>query len=216
MKEQRLPIGKIKLTRYVHLLFKGQVHTVRVPVTDFDLKAPDRGQGIVWRFVELYELRYGEGTAYTQAGVEAVALSVEAMAELPKPKLSEAKLGNPNASKAIKGKRRVYLHERNAFVEIPIYAGDRLHPGHRFKGPAVVEGEDNTVLVRTGHEMWIDRYQNMRIDLQVSARKSAKVTKMTKAKSAKVMAAKAKSTKAKSPAKPKSNARKKVRRKGSR
>ena len=69
MKEQRLPIGRVHLTRYVHLLFKGQVHTVRVPVTDFDLKAPDRGQGIVWRFVDLYELRYGKGTAYTEAGI---------------------------------------------------------------------------------------------------------------------------------------------------
>jgi N-methylhydantoinase A len=176
MKEQRLPIGKISLTRYVHLLFKGQVHTVRVPVTDFDLKAPDRGQAIVWRFVELYELRYGEGTAYTQAGVEAVALSVEATAELPKPKLSETRPGNPNASGAIKEKRRVYLHERKAFVEIPIYAGDKLRPGHRFKGPALVEGEDQTVLVRSGHELWIDRYQNLRIDLRQPTPDKAKST----------------------------------------
>jgi N-methylhydantoinase A len=178
MKEQRLPIGKIKLTRYVHLLFKGQVHTVRVPVTDFDLKAPDRGQSIVWRFVELYELRYGEGTAYTQAGVEAVALSVEAVAELPKPKLSQTRPGNPNARAAIKQKRRVYLHERKAFVEIPIYAGDKLRPGHRFKGPALVEGEDMTVLVRSGHDLWIDRYQNFRIDLRQPA--AAKAKKMAK------------------------------------
>ena len=174
MKEQRLPIGKIKLRRYVHLLFKGQVHTVRVPVTDFDLKAPDRGQGIVWRFVELYELRYGDGTAYTQAGVEAVALSVEAVAELPKPKLAETRPGNPDASKAIKQRRRIYLHERKAFVDTPIYAGDRLRPGHRLKGPALIEGEDMTVLVRSGHSLWVDRFQNLRIDLRQSASKSTK------------------------------------------
>ena len=174
MKEQRLPIGKIKLRRYVHLLFKGQVHTVRVPVTDFDLKAPDRGQGIVWRFVELYELRYGDGTAYTQAGVEAVALSGAAVAELPKPKLAQTRPGNPDPSKAIKQRRRIYLHERKAFVDTPIYAGDRLRPGHRLKGPALIEGEDMTVLVRSGHSLWVDRFQNLRIDLRQSASKSTK------------------------------------------
>jgi N-methylhydantoinase A len=205
MKEQRLPIGKIKLRRYVHLLFKGQVHTVRVPVTDFDLKAPDRGQGIIWRFVELYELRYGNGTAYTQAGVEAVALSVEALAELPKPKLAETRPGRPDASKAIKQKRRIYLHERKAFVETPIYAGDRLRPGHRLQGPALIEGEDMTVLVRSGHSLWVDRFQNLRIDLRQRASKKS--------------AAKVKKRQTKAPTKtkkPKSSAQTNTKRKGSR
>jgi N-methylhydantoinase A len=208
MKEQRLPIGKIKLRRYVHLLFKGQVHTVRVPVTDFDLKAPDRGQGIVWRFVELYELRYGNGTAYTQAGVEAVALSVEALAELPKPKLAETRPGSPDASKAIKQKRRIYLHERKAFVETPIYAGDRLRPGHRLQGPALIEGEDMTVLVRSGHSLWVDRFQNLRIDLRQPASKTNKPKSAAKAKK--------RQTKAPTKAKRKSTAPRNTKRKGSR
>lgn len=209
MKEQRLPIGKIKLRRYVHLLFKGQVHTVRVPVTDFDLKAPDRGQGIVWRFVELYEQRYGEGTAYTQAGVEAVALSVEAVAELPKPKLAETRPGSPNASKAIKQKRRIYLHERKAFVETPVYAGDRLRPGHRLKGPALIEGEDMTVLVRSGHALWVDRFQNLRIDLRQSLSRKNKPKSAAKPKAKRTKAA-AKTGKSRK------KAQKKTGRKGSR
>ncbi|MGN6463317.1 MAG: hydantoinase/oxoprolinase family protein, partial [Pseudolabrys sp.] len=214
MKEQRLPIGKVHLTRYVHLLFKGQVHTVRVPVTDFDLKAPDRGQGIVWRFVDLYELRYGKGTAYTEAGVEAVALSVEAIADLPKPKLAEARMGSANAAGAIKERRKVYLHERKAFVPIPIYAGDKLHPGHRFKGPAIVEGEDMTVLVRTGHDLWIDRYQNLRIDMLQGKRTKSPA----KVATAKVSTAKKKVAKkaARKPVKKPVKKTKKKTRKGSR
>ncbi|MGE3144047.1 MAG: hydantoinase/oxoprolinase family protein [Pseudorhodoplanes sp.] len=185
MKEQRLPIGKIKLTRFVHLLFKGQVHTVRVPVTDFDLKAPDRGRGILWRFVELYELRYGQGTAYTEAGVEAIALSVEAVADLPKPKLAQARPGNPSAAGAIKERRKVYLHERKAFVEIPIYSGSKLRSGHRLKGPALIEGEDMTVLVRSGHALWIDPYQNLRIDLSQSPSPSRKAKRAAPARAKK-------------------------------
>ena len=171
MKEQRLPIGKINLACFVHLLFKGQVHTVRVPVTDFDLKAPDRGQSIVWRFADLYENWFGAGTAYTQAGVEAVALSVEAIAGLPKPVMIEERPRRASAGSAIKMRRPIYLHERKGFAEIPVYASDRLHPGHRAMGPLLVEGEDMTVLVRSGHELWVDRYRNLRIDLSGRASK---------------------------------------------
>jgi N-methylhydantoinase A len=165
MKEQRLPIGKINLACFVHLLFKGQVHTVRVPVTDFDLKAADRGQSIVWRFADLYENRFGAGTAYTKAGVEAVALSVEAIAGLPKPVMIKERPRRGSARAAIKMRRPIYLHERKGFAEIPVYAGDRLHPGHYAMGPLLVEGEDMTVLVRSGHALRVDGYRNLRIDL---------------------------------------------------
>jgi N-methylhydantoinase A len=174
MTDQRLPIGEINLSCFVHLLFKGQVHTVRVPVTDFDLNAPDRGQGIVWRFVDLYENRFGVGTAYTQAGVEAVALSVEAIANLPKPSLARNRLGPQNARTAIKLKRPIYLHERKGVADVSVYAGDRLKPGHRIRGPALVEGEDMTVLIRTGHQLWVDAYANFRIDLRVKHAKRKK------------------------------------------
>ena len=193
MKEQRLPIGKVNLTRYLHLLFKGQVHTVRVPVNDFDLKAPDRGQSIVWRFVEIYENRYGPGTAYTQAGVEAIALSVEAVASLPKPTMTAKRLGDADASKAIKLKRPIYLHERQRFVDVLIYAGDRLRPGHRLNGPALIEAEDMTVLVRSDHQLWVDGYQNLRIDLRPqAAAKRGKSTSAKRAKSAKAATPKSK------------------------
>jgi N-methylhydantoinase A len=172
MKQQRLPLGKIDLTRFVHLLFRGQVHTVRVPVTPVDFEADDQGKAIVERFKNLYESRFGQGTAYVQAGVEATAISVEAVAALPKPVFAEDKLGPEDASEAIKEHRPVYLHEHQAFVEIPIYGGGLLQPGHRFTGPALVEAEDTTVLVRDGHELWVDGYRNMHIDLQTAKARS--------------------------------------------
>ncbi len=169
MKDQRLPIGDIKLTRFVHLLFRGQVNTVRVPVDAADLKALDRGAAIIERFKGIYEARFGEGTAYVKAGVEATALSVEALATMPKPLFPKAALGPPDAAKARKGSRPVYLNECRGFADVAVYAGDRLMPGHRIEGPALIEAEDTTVLVRSGHRLWVDGYENLRIDLQVEA-----------------------------------------------
>jgi len=165
MEEERLPIGEITLSRFVHLLFSGQVHTVRVPITLSDLDAGDHGETVIQRFIDLYEARFGKGTAYVHAGVEATALSVEAVADLPRQVFAEESLADPDASGALKERRQVYLHEVHAFTDIPIFAGDRLRPGYRVEGPALIEAEDTTVLVQSGHQLWVDGYGNMRIDL---------------------------------------------------
>lgn len=166
MKEQRLPIGEVEIARFVHLLFRGQVHTVRVPISPADLEAGDRGMAIIERFKEIYEGRFGAGTAYVKAGVEATALSVEALAALPKPVFAETAPGKADAAEALKATRPVYLDERDGFAEVPIYAGDRLAPGHEVEGPALVEADDTTLLVRRGHRLRVDGYGNLRIDLR--------------------------------------------------
>lgn len=165
MRKQRLPIGEISLSRFVHLLFRGQVHTLRVPIDDVDLSAGDHGHRVIERFKELYEARFGQGTAYVQAGVEATSLSVEAVAALPKPAMAEAALGSEDAGAALKVRRPVYLHESGGFTEVPVYAGSLLQPGHRLVGPALIEAEDTTVLVRTGHSLRVDGQLNLHIDL---------------------------------------------------
>lgn len=168
MKGQRLPIGDISVSRYIHLLFRGQVHTVRVPVDDPDLAACDGGETLIRRFTDLYESRYGQGTAYAKAGVEANAVSVEAVAQLPKPAMAEEDMKDADPSKALKGRRSVYLHEAGAFSDVPVYDSGKLRPGHEAEGPLLVEAEDTTILVRTGHRLWVDGYRNMRIDLRAT------------------------------------------------
>jgi N-methylhydantoinase A len=179
MKSQRLPIGNIRLSHFVHLLFRGQVHTLRIPVELDELDGGEQGAAIIERFRETYEARFGQGTAYVQAGVEATALSIEAVAALPKPRYAELPLGAPDASAVLKEHRPVYLHERGAFVTIPVYSGGLLRPGHRISGPALIEAEDTTVLVRSGHNLHVDGYGNLHIDLatvqSVSAPRSATV-----------------------------------------
>jgi N-methylhydantoinase A len=174
MRSQRLPIGEVRLARFVHLLFRGQVHTLRVPIEPADLDAPNAGRAIVERFKDMYEARFGEGTAYVKAGVEATALSVEAVASLAKPVFAKVPLGPADASTALKGHRPVFLHDRGGFAEVAIYAGNLLEPGHVVEGPALVEAEDTTVLVGSGHRLAVDGYQNLHIDLRTARKPLAR------------------------------------------
>jgi N-methylhydantoinase A len=160
---EHLPAHELHTTWFVELQFRGQVHTVRVPVAAADLDAQDGGEAIIDRFATMYEARYGAGTAYRKAGVEAMTFVAEAIARLPVPELEWVEAGGAPAP-APAGSRPIHLGNGSA-EEVPIYAAQDLQPGHSVNGPLLVEAEDTTVLVRPGHRLWIDGLSNMRIDL---------------------------------------------------
>jgi N-methylhydantoinase A len=163
LEEERLPTENLVFRRFVDLQFKGQVHAVRVPVDDDDLAAGDGGETVVERFTELYEAKYGRGTAYRQAGVDAMTFVVEGAARLPRPAPEPLPSEGPDADSARRGERPVYLED--GFEVVPVFDAERLRPGNELAGPALVEAEDTTVLVRPGHGLWIDGLLNLRLDL---------------------------------------------------
>ena len=67
----------------------------------------------------------------------------------------------PDASDAIAQHRDVWLAETRSFVSTPIYARERLLPGNRFAGPAIVEQMDATTLVPPGMTARVDRWLNL-------------------------------------------------------
>jgi N-methylhydantoinase A len=161
---ERLPTDRLVLRRFVDLQLSGQVHAVRVPIAAPDLDADDGGEGVIARFVELYEGKYGAGTAYRPAGVEAMTFAVEAVASLAVPTAVWLPDEGPDSSHARKGERSVFVPGAG-FEPVPIYDAERLRPGNELLGPAVVEAEDTTVLVHAGRRLWVDGILDLRIDL---------------------------------------------------
>ena len=56
--------------------------------------------------------------------------------------------------------RPVYFDEAAGFVECPIYRRESLPPATEFKGPAILEGMDSTVVINPGWRARIDQYGN--------------------------------------------------------
>ena len=159
-----LPTDDLVLRRSVDLQLSGQVHAVRVPVEAADLEAHDGGERVIARFVELYEAKFGVGTAYRQAGVEAMTFTVEATARLPVPTAELLPSEGSDASHALKGERPVHL-AGNGIDAVAVYDAERLRPGNELPGPAVLEAEDTTVLVHPGQRLRVDGLLNLRIAL---------------------------------------------------
>ena len=139
--DEGLPTQHLLMRRSVELQFHGQVHTVRVPVQQADLDAEDGGAALVDRFTELYEARYGPGTAYRKVGVEALTFVVEGFAALPRRLPAPLELGDPDAGRGMRGRarrlpargRRIHCHP--GLPRRATDAGQRIHrPGDRRGG----------------------------------------------------------------------------------
>jgi N-methylhydantoinase A len=89
------------------------------------------------------------------APVELVNLRVTAIGGLPERAASPATAAGTDAAVAIVGRRPVYFRGAG-FVDTPCYDRDRLAPGMRFDGPAVVDQDDATTLVTPGFRARVD------------------------------------------------------------
>jgi N-methylhydantoinase A len=141
------------------------VHPVRVPIEDEDLARDDGGEGLIDRFVEMYETKYGPDTAYRKAGVEAMTFVVEGIAPLDIPVPEPLPVEQGEATDAKRGERLVYFRELDGYELVGIYEAERLRPGQEVKGPAIVEAEDTTVAVHPGQRLWVDGFLNIRLEL---------------------------------------------------
>jgi N-methylhydantoinase A len=65
---------------------------------------------------------------------------------------------------ALAGERPVHFDEAHGFAATPIYRRDRLRPGHRIAGPAVVEQMDATTVILPGQSAAVDEWGSLVID----------------------------------------------------
>lgn len=163
--EERLPTRDLSLQRSVELQFRGQVHALRVPVEPADLELDDGGEQVIDRFTERYEAKYGPGTAYRKAGVEAMTFVVEGVGGMPLPQAEPLADEGTDPAGALTGRRPVYLPESGGLATADVYSAEALRPGNELKGPAIVEAEDTTVLMPPGQRLWVDGFLNLRIEV---------------------------------------------------
>lgn len=152
--------AKVKFLRYGKFRYQNQEHTTEVliegSITAESLAA------IETAFHETYEREY---TYRLDAPVELVGIHLVASAEVGKLKMQERPLGSTPASEASKGQRPVdYALE--GIHTADIYDGEKLEPGMKFAGPAVIEDPGTTIVIHPGNRVEIDGFSNIHIHLK--------------------------------------------------
>ena len=153
--------SQVSFRRLGKFRYQNQEHTTEVrlepgPVTR------DRVASIESAFHETYEREY---TYRLGAPVEMVGIHVVATVDVGKLPITEHDSTGSDAGVALKGWRDVdYALE--GVQRSAIYDGERMEPGMRFDGPAVVEDPWSTVVAHPGSRISVDRYRNVHIHLQ--------------------------------------------------
>ncbi len=154
--------GEIEFARAVEARFVGQGSETRLPVPGRDFARLDPAE-VRRRFDAEYTRLYGR--TYPESPVEYVNFCVRA--SLPVRLLELPKLSfRGTAQDAIKGVREAYSRTAGCFVPFTVYDRYKLGPGAAFRGPAIVEERESTVIVGEDAAARVDEYGFLWIDLE--------------------------------------------------
>jgi N-methylhydantoinase A len=150
----------VRLQRFVEMRFARQTKELRVP---YPPTRPDSLEPLVDAFLRTYARRYGEESVPESAGLELVTFAVEASAALPRPQLRTFDESGPDASPARVGARKAWDAAARAMAPTDVFEGERLRPGNRVAGPAVIEYDTTTVALTSGQIAVVDSLLNLSI-----------------------------------------------------
>jgi N-methylhydantoinase A len=158
--------GEMQITRSLDMRYRQQVHELSVPFPPGTGELAEEDLAAIYqRFDECYELTYGPGAGYREAGKEIMAFRVVAIGALNKPRLRKYPLQKNQAALAQKSGRPVYFEEFRDFAPTKIYDYQRLQPGSEVIGPAIIETPITTIVVNPQDRAVVDEYFNVRMYL---------------------------------------------------
>ncbi|MFW6136756.1 MAG: hydantoinase/oxoprolinase family protein, partial [Candidatus Aminicenantaceae bacterium] len=137
--------------RYVH-----QNYELNMALPGFELKKEDLSQ-IQEDFHKIHERSYGHSAPGEP--IQTVNIRVRAVIKTPEPCLPEMKPSSKPPRKS--GERRVRFGKE--WKQTVIYDRDRLRPGHKIEGPAVIEETESTTLTGPGWRMEVDKQGHLHL-----------------------------------------------------
>ena len=165
------------LSRTVDMRYAGQNYELAVPVPSGQITAETLSV-LAAGFAEAHQRMYG--FLAEEEPVQLVTFRAEATGIVPKATLQAQDETGPDASAARTGSRKVWLPKEpdrvgptvgaresgartgvGGWNECPVYDRDRLRPGNRILGPAVIEQMDTTTVVLPGMAASVDAFMNL-------------------------------------------------------
>ncbi len=156
--DERIPPDARRTVRTVDMRYAGQNYELPIPVPDGDVTTATL-DALAEAFDAAHRRLYG--FAAEGEPVQLVTFRIEASGLVPKAAFPPQPEGPPDAGAAVIGRRPVWLPEAGGSVSCPVYDRDRLRPGHRIAGPAVVEQMDATAVILPGMTGRVEPYANL-------------------------------------------------------
>lgn len=157
---------QMSLQRQIFLRYRGQVHEILTPVPKGKL-TEEVVDKVIDDFEFRYEKKFGKGTAYKQAGIEAQSYRLIGAGLIHTPQLERKEHVSDDPTAALKGKRSVYFKDLSGFRPTPVFDSQALKTGNIVVGPAIIEAPDTTVVVHPDQSVSVDGYGNLVMSLSL-------------------------------------------------
>jgi N-methylhydantoinase A len=152
---------QIRLQRSIDMRYRRQVHILTVPVEDDGPITEDSIERTVALFERLYEEKYGQESAYREAGIELVSFRLRGSGTVRKPEVHAEEIGAHDASAAVEKRVTAWVDSAEQMQEMNGYDFERLSPGNVIEGPAVVWSPITTLVIRPGQVATVDGFRNL-------------------------------------------------------
>ncbi|MBV9786211.1 MAG: hydantoinase/oxoprolinase family protein [Acidisphaera sp.] len=157
IEREAVPVSGILAVHEADMMFAGQSHVFRVPVTSPGFDPLRAMESFTTRYRERFDIELGEMRALltnlrttvlgTRSKVPMALFAPEAAAEPPRPRST----------------REVYF--AGGWHATPIYGRESLSPGAMLNGPAIVEQMDATTVLDPGTDLRVDAIGNLVISV---------------------------------------------------
>jgi N-methylhydantoinase A len=147
---------------WLEMRYVGQHWEIPVPARMGNGKPPDLGE-FVQEFHKRHEMVHGYKLEDRETEIANIRLM--AIGRSPKLKWKPKSLEGQDASAALKGRQAAYFGTERGFLEVPVYDGLKLRPGHELSGPAIVEKPATTIVMYPDQYARIDGYENIIVDI---------------------------------------------------
>jgi len=156
--EEGVPIADIKVIFEADLLYRGQTHVFRIPVSNPGFTHDSVVKTFRERYRARFEIELHEMTPVL-ASLRTTVVGRRKQVDLA---LFGANAGAERRPDPI-AKRAVYFE--NGFVETAIYGRETIGAGAAIEGPAIVQQADSTIVLDPGAVATSDRLGNLTIDV---------------------------------------------------
>jgi N-methylhydantoinase A/oxoprolinase/acetone carboxylase beta subunit len=173
----------VRFERSLDMRFVGQGSETNVPLVEKDFTRLKKEE-IRKKFDQIYEKLYGR--TYADSAVEFINFKVRA--SLPERFFKFSKLDRKGRvlKAAVKGQRPAYSGIAKDFVPYTVYDRYKLFPNAKFKGPAIIEEKESTLIVGEDATVSVDDYGFLWVDVTTAQGTRHTVQgKKTKAKGSK-------------------------------
>ncbi|MBI2853957.1 MAG: hydantoinase/oxoprolinase family protein [Chloroflexi bacterium] len=154
LKKEGIPQDRMTCTFSADLRYEGQFNETEVvlPITDGKLSVEDIPQ-----VQQAFDAKHDALFGYSLPGVtlELICLRAKVEGHTGKPKFKEMAYLGPDASSAIKERRKVFYGK--GFITVPVYDGVKIGHGNRIVGPSVIEEPTTTILITPDFQLTCDK-----------------------------------------------------------